>query len=44
MANYFLPGNSNEALELLLTIKLFFLVSQKKHKSQLGSTKTELEL
>lgn len=44
MANDFLPGNNNEASELLLNVKLFFFVSQKKQKSQLGSSKTELEL
>lgn len=44
MANDFLPGNSNEAPELLFNVKLFFLVFQKKQKSQLGSTKMELEL
>ena len=44
MANDFLPGNNNEAPELLLNIKLFFIVSQKKQKSQLGSSKMELNL
>jgi len=44
MALVFLPGNNNEAPELLLSVKLFFLDSQKEQKLQLGSSKIELEL
>lgn len=42
MANDFLPGNNNEAPELLLIIIL--PCPPKKQKSQLGSSKMELEL